>query len=248
MSVKMGATVRHLGVERLITENPAGPKADQGGQEFYRALRSGQNPYRRAEQLHQMLSGEWGPERTYAVDNGAGSLPHLAMVLAAMGSRVTVKEPDASARMLFSALLSMHATSDIRYRVWINDRSFDDIIDPQPSQIVYWSNPQNLIDCPSWISIPEFLGRDVMKGGFLVIQTDHMLAGNRLFPNITNDYLHLDFDPLKWETIHRAFVTQGPDKFVLPTYQTISDVFLQIYQRKTEIYLPVPFSHRQCRS
>ncbi len=94
-----------------------------------------------------------------------------------------------------------------------------EINDPTPAAVVYWAHPAQLSDVPLKMSREEYLGRDVAKGGYLVLQTD--LAR----------FQRLNFDPDQWDPVYRG----PPNGSVLPSFHQPDPAgadFFQIFRRR----------------
>lgn len=158
---------------------------------------AGDASYPRMEMLHVALSGKGGPEKIVSIENGPSALPHVSMVIASMGGSVIVREPD---DISFKALIRTATRKLPLDWLWRMDfdRDMDAIDRPSPAQISYWINPTARVlemhtiqaRTPERLAmLADYLGRDVILGGYLVIQTDRPL------------YSELIFDPMKWRYV-----------------------------------------------
>lgn len=118
-----------------------------------------------------------------------------------------------------------------------------ELADVTPARVVYWTEPFYILDIPNELSLSEYLARDVERGGFLVVQTTHLLFGSNddVLPGTTDQFLHMMFDDAQWEVIFKDWISKhapGED-FVLPTYISGSH-FLQIYRRREKVTNTLP--------
>lgn len=139
---------------------------------------------------------------------------------------MTIKEPYAEARRFLFHTLKDYG-DELRSR--ISSAALDQ---PTPARVVYWTHLPFPPFPPDGMPVTDYLGRDVISGGYLVIETDHLRLANRLLPSQTNDFLNLQFDSTQWESVFRQFIPANPEGFVLPTLQSGGDFFLQIYRRR----------------
>lgn len=215
------AAAMGLAVREVLSRLPSGPpmrdKNYQINREFYALLRSGRNPCRRLEVLHRLLSGSRGPRGIRAIDNGPGDYANTSTILAYLGTAVLIKEPDPEGIQGVRRTLDQErqVSEEVRARIsMMEDREAID--SPSPADVVYWTDLQNLVYYPVRMMETEYLGRDVIEGGYLVIQSD------------LGEWRDLEFDPRHWEVIYRG----NPNGFVLPTFQFPD--FLQIYRRRSK--------------
>jgi hypothetical protein len=189
--------------------------------------------YPRMQRLHSLLCSSKDPERISIVENAAGSTPHVSMILSAMGYYIAVKDPDPRAIRTQIRLSSQSLPKDWLGRiVYFNDSDTVEI--PTPSHLVYWTNPSNNMfmglhskrgRTPERMAkLARYMSRDVMLGGYLVIQTDDDL------------YSKLPFDGSTWQTI---FDTAAKGRWairgaVLPTFCYGIDNHLRIFRRVAE--------------
>ncbi|MFO1518387.1 MAG: ATP-binding protein [bacterium] len=210
-----------LAIRQMLRALPGGPPTLATD---YGALASGELRYRRTEVLHRLLSGGRNPEGLESIDNGPGSLVHVAVTLARLGGRVKIKEPDAVSGTLHQLIMQETVPASIRER--IQYVSLKDLDAESPADIVYWTNPDPyFIRRPLGMGEGEYFGRDVKKGGFLVIQTDFHGGEERLsLPRL---------DPGLWERIFDEALPNrlGMTNEVLPTAQA-DDLHLQVYRRR----------------
>ena len=158
----------------------------------------GELRYPRAESLHRLLCNGRSCRDTIAVENGPGATPHLSMMLASMGSRVFIKEPQQSlGRTLVRISKKRLPVEWLKRRECLFD--YNAVAHPTPAHIVYWVNPTptmfKVLE-KTWTRTPEslarlasYLGRDVILGGYLLIQTD--INGAEI-------YHDLPFDTSTW--------------------------------------------------
>jgi hypothetical protein len=218
-------------IAQLIEELPGGfdlqfPFGKYGGRlESHRLLIQGQVRHRRLEALHRLLSEGRDLSQLVTIENGAGPVPDVAITLARMGAKVIIKEPEdiniRSHRRVFESL----DAHDLHRKMTYIPR--DEIDEPYPADIVYWPNPSpNYLNYPFDFSLPDYLGRDVRPGGYLVLQND--LHGN------PDRYASLSWNPQDWETIFRGRLSNVSEEtnYVLPTL-TPDSLFLQIYKRRS---------------
>ncbi len=105
--------------------------------ETYDACVSGKLRYLALENLHRLLSAERGLSKTLVVDNAPGSLPHLAALMAMLGSRVLVKEQSPNA--LIHAFHSLALPADVGSRILYCGEKFQRGHILTPANIVYWT-------------------------------------------------------------------------------------------------------------
>jgi hypothetical protein len=173
--------------------------------------------YPRMQRLHSLLCADKEPESIFIVENAAGGVPHVSMVLASMGYHVLIKDPDPYPIRAQMRLSKTHLPKDWLGRIiYFNDD--DTVATRTPSHVVYWVNPaytmfmhlQKKEDrTPERLALlADYMGRDVMLGGYLVIQTDDNL------------YNALPFDESRWEVIYdKTLNDRGPLRgVVLPTF------------------------------
>jgi len=195
--------------------------------EFHRFI-DGEWHLGRLETLHRMLCGDKGPENVTVTDNAGGVYPHSAFTFAKLGSRVIVKE---SSKLLLRTqgralhrLFNHEAYSRISY---IAD--LDLINQPSPVDIAYWCNPsptmiswlrkQNALSVSHGIyTLHEYLGRDVVAGGFLVAQTTDQ---------------SMLYDDTRWRRILHIRINSphSMSETVIPDDFTAWVLSLQIYER-----------------
>ncbi|MDO8526383.1 MAG: hypothetical protein Q7T03_01705 [Deltaproteobacteria bacterium] len=183
----------------------------------------GEMRFPRLEALHTLLRGTSDASSVRVVDNGSGSDLNLGLVLAAAGYTVWDKEPGGIA-ITRQVTLKMHAPKILQEKIHPVPR--DEIDQVHPSQLVFWSNPDELIQWPQEQSLESYMGRDVEAGGYLVIQTDHLP-----YPYIDprRFYLHLAMSSKIWERVFDNDI----DDCIIPTAQRGSLMHLQIWRRKS---------------
>lgn len=188
------------------------------------SYRLGSRRYRRLEILHRILAGNRMAEGFKVVENGPGFMVAMTQHLLQMGSDVTVKEPDQlSIRFHGRNLPKLFEGQAPGRLTYVLPES---IGEPTPAPIVYWANPC-IKDFSGFDarSLGEYFGRDVMPGGFLVLQTDHHYDSQQL-------YLNLEMDSQRWLRVYNQALPdyrEGSNQF-LPTSQDHS-LQLQIFYR-----------------
>ncbi len=186
-------------------------------------LLSGSLRHRRLEILHRLLSGSGGTSGVWASDNGPGPLPNLALSLAKMGTQVVVRDLETAFDFARSQLAFHKAPPEVKRNLHPVTK-IPELHLPRPSRIAYWVNPNLMrIEMPPETGLGEYLGRDVVPGGYLVVQTDWSF----------NDMLKsaLKLDPRLWEQVLNARLTD----YVFPTSQALGSSLgleLHIFRRR----------------
>lgn len=186
--------------------------------------------YPRMQRLHSLLCAGKDPESISIVENAAGATPHVSMVLASMGFHVIVKDPSETAMKSHRRVSTATFPKDWLGRIAYFNNPYTVEI-PTPSHLVYWTNPPNTMfmgmqnkqgRTPDRMAeLADYVGRDVMLGGFLVIQTDDDLYGE------------LQFDESRWQVIFDT-TAKGRKALrgaVLPTFCYGIDNHLRIFKR-----------------
>lgn len=212
-------TITNVDIEAIAATEPFAAYGDKtlepgnvGFTEFDRLphVARGRIRHPRLERLFHKLTA--GNPHVDVVDNGAGSLPTLAFSLAQLGARVLVKEPHSKWLGSHQRHTQRKAHPDWRDRIVYPEN----LHQPTPAFISFWTNPQfdnGFFVMGDYTSIQDYLARDVMVGGYLVIQTD-------LAPvNFLQD-----------EWISRAFVHLEGNHSFLPTVHNWGNV-LSVQQR-----------------
>lgn len=210
-------------VEQILSTKPTMALAD--GKKFdgdpctaerVRGFVSEAMTYPKMQGLHSLLCSGQDPERISVVENGAGGVPHVSMVLSAMGYHVIVKDP-ASAVTLAHRRLSMAMLP----KAWLGRIAYfndpDTIKIDTPSFLVYWVNPANTMfrgmqkrrdRTPERLAgLAHYMSRDVMMGGYLVMQTEDDL------------YSELPFEDSRWHTVFDT-TARGRRKLRTPVFPT----------------------------
>lgn len=180
----------------------------------------------RFEALHRMLCGSKAPSDVLAVENGPANILTNALAMANMGSRVVMKEIDPMYRKTFEVhakLLPGPIRSLITYMGLM-----DEIHAPLGADIVYWANPKPamLPRTPGGKSTSaneklfEYMGRDVIEGGFLVIQADY------------GPFTGMSHVPLGWKRISFQQLHSDRDGTVLNTANYDVMAALLVFQRR----------------
>lgn len=222
------------GIRHIISSKPMLATADffstlmhESEYEHVRKYAAGELLYPRLEALHSLLCRGHSPYEITAVENGCGCNPHLTMVLAAMGTRVFLKEPDDS-------MVGSHIRSAERHLPpdWVSRMTYlSEDESSMPANIVYWINPspsmfQHLL-YPSRRTLRnmdilvDYMGRDVAVGGFLVLQTPEML------------YHDLYFDHSKWIPLFDSAnnIDDEIEGIAFPTDLPRDNNYLRIFRR-----------------
>ncbi len=216
-------TVSHDEVLEVLRKNPPLTSASDSdyfdmepGYDSIVAYLRGRLRYPRLEALHRLLCGAGGPGDIQAIDNGPNLMPHLAIVLASLGSCALVKELRWAARAHHSMIVTDEAPLEISARIFYAMGGMA-IYRPNSADIVYWTNPD-----PQVARDGENLGRDVAPGGYLVVQSDTEAFGRALF------------DPDKWQPVFDATLINynGFSGIVIPTIMLSYTNFLAIYRRR----------------
>ncbi len=194
------------------------------------AYLDGRTSFPRLEGLHRLLCGAVPPSEITAVENGAVNISN-AVVFAKMGSHVAIKEADVlNGKMLQFQLDKLPA--DIRSLItFIGDS--EKIHAPLEAHISYWANPSpfrhaalphggGAASPASENSLVDYMGRDVMPGGFLVIQADH------------GHFFEMPYDQEAWELLYSQFLDplHGFEGTVLNTVNFQQTSALIIYRRR----------------
>lgn len=216
-----------MAIRQLLEQIP-GPRVDGTGVDFehWDRILDGSYRPRRLAALHRLLSGSAGPEGSIAVDNAHGTFADLFLSLSKMGSHVWLKEPDLDASAWnFIGVMDLapeiaqriHPTSSIEEM----NRALD-----QAARVSYWTNPNYAhFSLPKGKTFPEYLGRDVGLGGYLVIQN-----GRGVFDINTRSF---PFNPVQWQLVYqsdRAFNSELGDERVIPTSSSSPNAVF-IYRR-----------------
>ncbi|MFA5812682.1 MAG: hypothetical protein WC956_10200 [bacterium] len=210
-----------------------GIEADPASSEAYL---SGRLRYPSLEALHMLLSSKKGARNTLAIDNAPGPYPHLAAVVAALGSRVLVKEPSSS-YIVHASHVFLDLPEDVAARIFYAGAGLAGVNVRTPADIVYWTNPTPAMQSGGRVqrlpidyrdlrhdhNVGSYMGRDVVApGGYLVVQTD------------AEELQHLYLDPSKWVTVFSSMLTeeegfQGP---IIPTHHYRFPNKLSIHMRR----------------
>lgn len=153
------------------------------------------------EAIHSLLCGELSkkPQEVTVTDNGPGLLSHSAIVFASMGSRVIAKEPDDRCRKFYLGLISAQGRQSLESKITFRSRQ-SKIDEPTPVDIAYWTNPSyEVLSYRDIKSSLNYMGRDVVRGGFMVLQTD-------LVPP-----KYLKFDEERWQVIYGIELLRSED-------------------------------------
>jgi hypothetical protein len=166
--------------------------------------------------LHRLLCGGKDPAQAFAIENGAGCLVQTTAALRMLGTRVLVKEFEGPAFRLFDRgverLFPTALREGLAYAV--GKPSIDW---PIPADIAYWVHPEPGLFCDrDRTSIVDHLGRDVVAGGFLAIQSDILRRRN------------FQPDPARWEEIFFRLI----DGLVFPTTIWDMDAALIVLRRR----------------
>ncbi len=224
-------------VERILSTEPTMALADGGKLhgdpctvDYLSLFVSERMTYPRMQGLHSLLCSGQDPERISVVENGAGDVPHVSMALASMGYHVIVKDPASAAIRAHRRLSMMTLPKDWLGRIAYFDDS-DTVEIDTPSFLVYWVNPANTMfrgiqkrrdrTPQSQAGLAHYMGRDVLMGGYLVMQTDDDL------------YSELQFDESRWKVIFDT-AARGRRSLrgaVLPTFCYGIDNHLRIFRR-----------------
>lgn len=192
---------------------------------LWQQMLDGSFRYRRLQALHRLLSGPAGPEGAVVVDNAHGAFADLFLTAAQMGSHVWLKEPDSESDAT-QFIEVMELPEYVRERVHRSTPKNMDAPLPVPARISYWSNPNySNFELPFNASFPDYLGRDVAPGGYLVIQN-----GRGPFEQDTRSFR---FDPSRWRLVYQTSPKGNPnvgDERVLPTASSSPNI-LTVYQR-----------------
>jgi len=192
-------------VERILAMEPTMARhdgsefvGDPSSPECLQRFVSGEIKYPRMQGIHSFLCAGKDPDKITIVENGPGGLAHVSMILSAMGYHVAIKEPNPLAVRAQIRLTTRTLPQDWLGRiVYFSDN--DTIEISIPSHVVYWVNPSNTmfmhmqnrrnLSPEQLANLAGYMGRDVMIGGYLVMQTEDDLYGE------------LHFDENRWQVI-----------------------------------------------
>jgi len=222
------------GIRQIISSEPMLTAADsfssqmhESKHEHVKMYAAGELHYPRLKGLHSLLCRGRSPHEITAVENGCGANPHLTMALTSMGTKVFVIEPD-------DFMIGTHFGHSRRYlpAEWISRMVY--IFDDEsviPADIVYWINPTpSMFRHLSYHSgrtprnlgiLVDYMGRNVVRGGFLVLQTPEAL------------YHDLYFDHSKWIPLFDSAnnVLDEIDGIAFPTDLPYDQTYLRIFRR-----------------
>jgi len=90
-----------------------------------------------------------------------------------------------------------------------------------PADVVLWTNPYIVGEIPDGMTLEEYMGRDVKKGKYLVVQAD------------IETYHNLIMDPKKWESVYYGDISNSPlGSYLIPTRLVKDPHIVQIWRRK----------------
>ncbi len=188
------------------------------------AIRSNRFFFPKLEDIHLLLCGKKMPQDVTAIENGSGLWPHTAAALLELGCKVMVKEPDAQAYELHSRYMRRHYSAELESGSFKYAYEMTDVDAPISADVVYWANPcPGMLDQYDKKGLLEYLGRDVMVEGFLVLQSD------------LSQYDSIKYDSKKWEQIVSVFIGEHTSMpgLVMVTQQEGPQHSFKVFRRKT---------------
>ena len=186
------------------------------------AIRSQSLFFPRLEGIHLLLCGERPPTHVTAIENGVGIWPHTAALLLGLGCRVMIKEPDSQSHAVHFRHMRQHYAAEIEGGRLEYAHDLVDVNTPTDADIVYWTSPSpRMIDHYGEEILFDYLGRDVVVGGFLVLQLD--------WPY----YDRIKVDTGRWEPIVSVIIgeTSRFRGLVMATTQEGHEHYFKVFRR-----------------
>jgi hypothetical protein len=225
-------------VDSILAKNPMMTEANGQGKlrveplmEQLTQFPHGHISFPRLEKLHHLLCGEKTPSQVLAVENGAANILTNALALAATGSRVVIKELDPLYQKMFH--YQINRIPDALRSLITFCNGMDAVHSPLEADIAYWVSPPPMMiprtfdeslktSLTSDSKLLDYMGRDVIQGGFLVIQTDQ------------ERFARLPFHPFRWERVFFRLLSpiEGSDGTVLNTTNFNMLASLLIFRKK----------------
>lgn len=177
----------------------------------------------RFEGIHGVLASQFGSEEIVAVENGPDILPYTAATLLELGARVVIKETDTWAAGDHGYQLWKHYRDHFRSGLVKHMSGPDKVEEPVEAHISYWISPTpGLIREHGEPGVLDYLGRDVVRGGFLVVQSDWC------------SFDALYYNSRRWEQVFTKMLGSGQSDLVMVTAFMGTQHSFNIYRRLAE--------------
>jgi|GEM_PF-4216425 len=186
-------------------------------------IRAGRLHFPRLAGVHRLLAEQFCSERVTALENGPDVIPHNAATMLELGAMVVIKETDKWAAGEHNFFLTHHHRDLLRVGRVKYMSGPEMVRETIEAHISYWVSPTPQIRRDNGRhGTLDYLGRDVVAGGFLVVQSDWA------------SFDELDYDSSKWEQVFSTMLDAYGTGLVMVTSFAGGEHSFNVFRRLAE--------------